>query len=219
MFSFTLALILIVSAVSLYGFYNRDFYERYLFDLSRVRGNREWMRLLSSGFLHVGVGHLFFNMYSLYSFATALEQAYSPLLVAAIFLLSVLGGNIFSLLINRKKAGWRAVGASGGVCGVLYAYIFLMEGGSIQIMFIPFDIPVRVYAVGFLLVSYILMKREVGNIGHDAHIGGAIVGTLSAIAVIPWVLIEEWYVMLAMFAPIAAIMIYDTLKERKGSIT
>lgn len=215
---FTLALVLIVSGVSLYGIYNREFYENYLFDISRIRSDREWIRLLSSGFLHVGLGHLFFNMYSFYSFATALEHAYSPFLVAAVFFLSILGGNLFSLLVNRKKAVWRAVGASGGVCGILYAYIFLMDGGSIQLMFIPVDIPVQVYAVGFLLVSYILMKREVGNIGHDAHIGGAIVGTLSAIAVIPWVLIEEWYVILAMFAPIAAIMIYDAVREKRGPI-
>ncbi len=219
MFTFTLALVLIISAVSLYGFYNRDFFERYLFDLAAVRGKRDWVRLLSSGFLHVGVGHLFFNMYSFYSFATALEKVYSPLLVAAVFFLSVLGGNLFSLVVNRKKTDWRAVGASGGVCGILYAYIFLMEGGSIRIMFLPVDIPVHIYAVAFLLVSYILMKREVGNIGHDAHIGGAVTGTLSAIVIIPWVILEEWYIMLAMFAPIAALMIFDGIRERRKSIS
>lgn len=219
MFTFTRALVLIISAVSLYGFYNRDFFERYLFDLAAVRGKRDWVRLLSSGFLHVGVGHLFFNMYSFYSFATALEKVYSPLLVAAVFFLSVLGGNLFSLVVNRKKTDWRAVGASGGVCGILYAYIFLMEGGSIRIMFLPVDIPVHIYAVAFLLVSYILMKREVGNIGHDAHIGGAVTGTLSAIVIIPWVILEEWYIMLAMFAPIAALMIFDGIRERRKSIS
>lgn len=219
MFTFTLALVLIISAVSLYGFYNRDFFERYLFDLAAVRGKRDWVRLLSSGFLHVGVGHLFFNMYSFYSFATALEKVYSPLLVAAVFFLSVFGGNLFSLVVNRKKTDWRAVGASGGVCGILYAYIFLMEGGSIRIMFLHLDIPVHIYAVAFLLVSYILMKREVGNIDHDAHIGGAVTGTLSAIVIIPWVILEEWYIMLAMFAPIAALMIFDGIRERRKSIS
>lgn len=215
MFSFTLALALIISAVSLYGFYNRDFFERYLFDPSRIRHNREWIRIISSGFLHTGPAHLIFNMYSMYSFGESLERAYSPFVIAIVFFVSVLSGSLFSLLFKRKSVAYRAVGASGGVCGIIYSSIFLMEGGHVQIMFIPIPIPTRIYAVAFILISSLMMRRQLGNIGHDAHIGGALAGTLSAIAIIPWVFLAEWYIMLAMFAPIAILLLYERARERR----
>ena len=76
-------------------------------------------------------------------------------------------------------------------------------------MFIPIPVPDYIYAVLFILVSHYLMKKGTHNIGHDAHIGGAFTGVIYAISVIPWVFIQEIYLILAMFLPFTVLYLYD----------
>ncbi|MFX8848598.1 rhomboid family intramembrane serine protease, partial [Acinetobacter baumannii] len=76
----------------------------------------------------------------------------------------------------------RALGASGGVTAIVFANILLDPGkSSIYMFMMPFPIPSPVYAVIYILVSYYALKRNQGNIGHDAHLGGALAGIVAAI--------------------------------------
>ena len=68
------------------------------------------------------------------------------------------------------------MGASGAVTGILYAAILLRPDMSLYMFFIPIPIPGYIFGVGYLLYSIYGMKRRIGNIGHDAHIGGAVGG-------------------------------------------
>jgi hypothetical protein len=47
---------------------------------------------------------------------------------------------------------------------------------------VPIDIPGWLYAVAFLAASFYGMKNQIGNVGHDAHLGGALVGLYTAAA-------------------------------------
>ena len=49
-------------------------------------------------------------------------------------------------------------------------------------MYVPIPIPGWLYAIGYLLISFFGLKENRGNIGHDAHLGGAIIGFLIAAA-------------------------------------
>jgi membrane associated rhomboid family serine protease len=123
-------------------------------------------------------------MYSLYSFGAAVELFFGPGTFLAIYLASIVGGNLLALLLHRNE-DYYALGASGGVCGVIFACIFLVPGSSVQLFFIPVNIPAYVYAVLFMLFSYYGIRAQRGNIGHDAHLGGAIIGLLTATALQP----------------------------------
>ncbi|MFC1503857.1 rhomboid family intramembrane serine protease [Spirochaetota bacterium] len=179
------------------------------FNIYMVRNKKQYYRIITSSFIHGSYAHLFFNMFSFYSFAKHMELAYSPYVIGICFFLSTIGGSIFSLIKNRKNPKYTAIGASGGVCGIIYASIFLMESGNIYLMFIPFPISDKVYAVGFLIVSYVLMKRNKDNIGHDAHIGGAMTGVVYAIITIPLIIKYEYKLLLAMCLPLAGIYLFD----------
>ena len=172
---FTIVIIIASGIITFQGFQKPDFFKRLMFDNRRILQNREYHRLVASGFLHADWMHFAFNMFSLYSFGRYVELIYRPTILLIIYFSSIIGGNLLSLFIYRKT-DYRAIGASGGVCGVIYASIFLLPGGSIYILPIPFPIPSWLYAILFLLISFFGMRSAGSNIGHVAHVGGALLG-------------------------------------------
>jgi membrane associated rhomboid family serine protease len=174
---------LVVIAVTIYfsyrGFTDKSWLDRHLFSAQSILRDRQYYRLISSGAVHADWMHLIFNMFSLYSFGSAVEIVFGPVTFLATYLAGIVGGNLLALLIHRKE-DYRALGASGGVCGVIFACIFLLPGGYVQVFPIPIPIPAYIYAVGFMLFSYYGIRTQRGNIGHDAHLGGTIIGLLTA---------------------------------------
>ena len=90
----------------------------------------------------------------------------------------MVGGNLLTLYFYKNNPGYRAVGASGAVMGVVYAAILLEPNMSLYFYFIPIPIPGYVFGVGYLLYSIYGIKAKRDNIGHAAHFGGAIMGYL-----------------------------------------
>ncbi|MBN2018973.1 MAG: rhomboid family intramembrane serine protease [Sedimentisphaerales bacterium] len=183
-------IIALTAYTSYQGFVNSSFLNQYIFYNRAILDNREYYRLLSGGFLHADWTHLIFNMFSLYSFGSAIELLYGRLMFLAIYLAGIVGGSVLALLLHRKEP-YRALGASGGVCGVIFACIFLLPGTSVELFLIPIPIPAYIYAIGFILFSYYGMQTQLGNIGHDAHLGGAIIGLLTATALHPSIVSEN----------------------------
>lgn len=181
----TLAVIAATVAISLYAFRSPAFLVRWLFQPGPILAHRQWGRLISSGFLHGGFAHLFFNMYTLWSFGRVLEYVHGPRAFLVIYFTAIVGGNLVSLYLHKAEANYRALGASGGVSGVIFAVIFLFPGGGIRLMFIPIDIPSWLFALGFVVGSYVALRGRVGNIGHDAHLGGALCGLAAAVFLFP----------------------------------
>jgi membrane associated rhomboid family serine protease len=174
-----IAVIAVTAYFSYRGFVNPSLLRRYLFSTQPILRDRQYYRLVSSGVVHADWVHLLFNMYSLYSFGSAVELLFGPGTFLATYLAGIIGGNVLALVIHRKD-DYRALGASGGVCGVIFACIFLLPGTSVQIFLVPIPIPAYIYAVLFMLVSYYGLRAQRGNIGHDAHLGGAIIGLIAA---------------------------------------
>ncbi len=52
--------------------------------------------------------------------------------------------------------------------------------------FIPIPIPAYIFGIAYLLYSIYGMKKQIGNIGHDAHFGGAIGGYVITLLFAPW---------------------------------
>jgi len=161
-------------AISMKGFSDSHFFNKYKFQISPIQQG-EKIRMLSSGFLHVNQGHLFFNMLTLYFFANWVIVPSSKVAFVIIYLGSLITGSILAMDFHKKESFYSAVGASGAVSGVLFAAILLTPGLTLNLYF-AIPIPGFVFAIGYLLYSIYGMKNSVGNIGHSAHLGGAIGG-------------------------------------------
>ncbi len=184
---FTVLIIAATVIFSYMGFNKYGFIDSYLFDVRRIIQDKQYYRIITSGFLHGSLGHLIFNMFSLYSFGSGIEIHFGPVPFLIIYFVSIIGGGLLSLILHRNHE-YRALGASGGVCGIIFAAIFLLPGSSVYIFFIPYPIPAHIYAVAFLAISYVGIRGQVGNIGHDAHLGGAIIGLAAATIMYPYII-------------------------------
>jgi membrane associated rhomboid family serine protease len=182
-----LTLILVTGLVSWLGFRSREVEEKYIFEPERILAGKEFYRLITAGFLHADWRHLILNMVSLGLFGNVLELFLGKVDLLLIYFGSIIGGNLLSLYVHRHHE-YRAYGASGGVCGIIFAYVLLFPGGGIHMYFIPLAIPGWLYAPGFMLLSFYGMKSARDNIGHDAHLGGAIIGLLITAVLQPWTL-------------------------------
>ncbi len=183
----SLVTIVIIAAnviISYKGFEDYGFFERYKFNVGAVRRGEQF-RMFSSGFLHADTTHLLMNMLTLYFFADGVIDSVGDVNFVIIYVLSLLLGSLFSLYFHQNEYQYSAIGASGAVTGVLYAAILLDPSMSLMLFFIPIPIPAYVFGIGYLLYSIYGMKNKVGNIGHDAHFGGAIGGLVVTLIMVP----------------------------------
>jgi membrane associated rhomboid family serine protease len=180
----TWALVLVTGGVSFLAFRRPDIEEALIFSPELILARKDYHRMLTSGFIHANWFHLGMNMYTLFVFGQSIELNYGAASLGLIYLSSIIGGSLLSLLIHRHH-DYRAYGASGGVCGVLFAYIFLFPGAEIMMFPLPIGIPSWIYAVAFMLASFYGMKVQRDNIGHDAHLGGAVIGLLITTVLYP----------------------------------
>ena len=179
--------ILFTCGFSFAGFRDRVFLEKYIFWPQAILGGKQYYRLLTSGFLHADGMHLGMNMLSLYFFGPNIELNYGWAQFLAIYFSAVVGGNLLSLLIHGHH-DYRAYGASGGVSGIILASIFFFPGIQIGLFLIPIMIPGWLFAILYLAASFYGIKNQLGNVGHDAHLGGALVGLYTAAALHPFII-------------------------------
>jgi membrane associated rhomboid family serine protease len=192
--------------ISLKGFNDYSFFEKYKFNVGGVRRG-EQIRLFSSGFLHVDMPHLFLNMFTLYFFADVVIGHLGVFGFTVVYVGSLLLGSLLSLYFHKNEYHYSAVGASGAVMGILYAAILLRPDMSLYLFFIPIPIPAYIFGIGYLLYSIYGMKNSVGNIGHDAHFGGAIGGYAITLILAPWLFVEHLLMVVLLAIPIGVLFV------------
>jgi len=172
--------IAITAIISFIAFNNPAITEKYKFSVGAILHKKEYIRLLSSGFLHADIMHLVFNMLTLYFFAPIVIQGFGNIGFIIVYLGAILLGNFLSLYIYQKQPWYSAVGASGGVSGILFASIALIPDLKIYLLFIPIGIPGYIFGLVYFGYSVYMMlnPRAHDNIGHAAHLGGAFLGLL-----------------------------------------
>jgi membrane associated rhomboid family serine protease len=180
----TIGLCVVTTIVTYRAFRDPALHERLLFDPRLVLAEKQWYRVFSSSLIHANWPHCIFNLLSLYLFAENVELLFGGLVLLGIYLASIIGGKALGLLVHRNHE-YRSVGASGPVCGVIFSSIFLLPGTSVGMFPIPISIPGWAYAVIFLLAAFIGAKKRIGDVGHEAHFGGAVVGLLAALVIAP----------------------------------
>jgi membrane associated rhomboid family serine protease len=182
---FAFGMLLVTGLVSYKGITDRHYLARYAFQIDAILVRREYKRLITSGFLHTGWMHFIFNMLALYSFSSSLEGAMGIWRLLVLYFGSMVGGNLLALYIHRNQSGYTAVGASGAVSGMVFAAIALFPGMQLGLIFLPIHLPS--WAFGLLYVLYCIygIRSQRDNIGHEAHLGGGLIGMFIAIAIFP----------------------------------
>ena len=204
----TLIIIAANVIMSLRGFNDYGFFEKYKFNIAGIRRG-ENVRMVSSGFLHVDFTHLLFNMLTLYFFANVVIVNVGVLRFALIYLASLLVGNLLSFYFHKDEYHYSAVGASGAVTGILYSAILFYPDMGLYLFFIPIPIPAWIFGLLYLLYSIYGMKNRVGNIGHDAHFGGAIAGYVLTILFSPELLQNNLWIVLVLAVPIVLLFVLN----------
>ena len=200
-------MLILTGLVTYKGFRDRHFFEEYLFAVDPILIDGEYRRLLTSGFLHVNWIHFGFNMIALLSFSFSLEVLFGLPKLASLYFASLIGGNLLALYIHRFHGDYRAVGASGAISGVVLSSVILFPESSISFVIIPIEIKSWVFGLLFILISIFGIKSQRDNIGHEAHLGGAVIGILLTPFFAPAFLQINWTLFFVLLLPVLAFLL------------
>lgn len=140
--------------------------------------NGEWWRILTAAALHGFFPlHLYFNSQALYGFGAMMEQLSNRAHLPIVFLLSVIGGGLFSLFFMPNIT---SIGASGGIMGLIgYMAIF----GYRRKRQLPSDfLRSMLVNIGFIAAFGAIAYQFIDNF---AHFGGLVTGALYAAVQVP----------------------------------
>ncbi|MGE6629314.1 rhomboid family intramembrane serine protease [Bacillus sp. NPDC077027] len=133
----------------------------------------EWWRLITPVFLHIGLTHLLFNTFALWSVGSAVERIYGSTRFLFIYFVSGVFGSIASYIFNPVLAA----GASGAIFGCLGALLYLAISNR-KLFF---------RTMGTNIIVIILINLGIGfsvtGIDNAGHLGGLVGGFLAALAV------------------------------------
>ena len=203
---FLIGLIALNVVISFKGFDDLSFFRKYQFHVGSIRSG-EQIRMISSGFLHVDIGHLAFNMLSLYFFAPVVYGILNNFSFVLIYFASLIFGSLLTMIFHKDDYSYSAVGASGAVMGIIYSAILLDPSLDIYLFFIPIPIPGYIFGIGYLLYSIYGMKAKSDNIGHTAHFGGAIGGYLFTLMKKPSLFVDNTFMVVILAIPILILFV------------
>jgi membrane associated rhomboid family serine protease len=191
----TALLLIIILITSIKAFSDPGFLSKLVFVPATIKRNKEWYRFISHGFVHADPMHLIFNMISFYSFGVTLEQVFVfqfQELGVILYLLLFLGGLVFSSLFDyfkyQNNYSYAALGASGAVSAVIFAFIAIYPTARIGLMFIPIPAPAWVFGLVYLAYCQFMARAQVDNVGHNAHFWGSIFGLVFVCFIKPEIL-------------------------------
>jgi membrane associated rhomboid family serine protease len=129
----------------------------------------DWWRLVTSGFIHFGVAHIFFNMFVLYIVGNVLEPIVGPWRFSAIYFASLLAGSLGAMLAEGVLV--LGGGASGAVFGVAGAATVIMARRGVRFWDTGFG-PLLLINLGFdLFLTGVSIGAHIGGL-----VGGALIG-------------------------------------------
>jgi membrane associated rhomboid family serine protease len=136
-------------------------------------GTHQYWRLVTGGFLHDGLLHIFINMISLWFVGSALEPAIGRVNFLAVYFVSLLAASFGALWFQPLSP---TVGASGAIFGIFGALIIVARARGI---------PIWQSGLGIVLVFNLVFSLSVRGISIGGHLGGLVAGLITG-----WLIVE-----------------------------
>lgn len=149
-----------------------------LWPLEAPRPEFHVWQLLTYGFLHGGMNHIFFNMFGLWMFGRDIERTLGPKRFAIYYLTCIVGAGIVQLIVAQIQGGYYpTVGASGGVFGLLLAYAMLFPNRTVMLLIPPIPMRAKYFVLFYgLLELYLGLSGNAPGVANFAHLGGMLFG-------------------------------------------
>jgi len=146
---------------------------KYGANVSMLVQNGEVYRLITYMFLHAGIFHIFFNMYSLYIVGPRVEDFFGKWKFLLIYFISGISGGLLSVAMNGDVV---SVGASGAIFGLFGALLYFGYNyrGYIGSIIKSQILPIVIYN---LLIGFFIPGIDMWG-----HLGGLIGGVFTAYA-------------------------------------
>lgn len=197
--SITDILAVIIIVISLIAFNKPEIIQKYKHYPYLEKRNKEYHRMISSGFLHGGWLHLLINVFVLWQFGQIVENQYllwfgstnGTILYLLLFFLTIIAADMPTYIKHKDNPRYSSIGASGAVSGIVFVFI-LMAPWHMLYLYGILPIPAIVGGVAYLGYSQWASKHSRAPIDHDAHIYGALFGMLFTIILKPGLAIEFW---------------------------
>ena len=179
--SITLGIIVLTVLVSYQALNNREMQQKLMHHPVSESQSKQYYRLLSSGFVHGSMNHLFINGFVLYMFGQQIEDVFGslyghfkgPAMFLLLYLTAIIAGNLPSHIKHGNNPRYSAVGASGATSALVLIFCILAPWQ----WFIYPPVPAIVFGIGYLIYSSWADKtNKADGIGHSAHLYGAIWG-------------------------------------------
>jgi len=137
-------------------------------------------QLITYGFLHGGLAHLFFNMFALYMFGLPIERLWGTRRFLIFYFFCMAGAAVVQLVVAGITGGeYPTIGASGAVFGLLLAYGMMYPNATIMLLIPPVPMKAKYFVIGYgALTLFFGMTAMAPGIAHFAHLGGMLFGLI-----------------------------------------
>lgn len=187
----TTAICAVTALISMMAFSQESVFQKLMHHPYTEIRQKEYWRWLTSGFVHADYMHLAFNLFAFYSFGKFVEFEFmdkfgdktGQMIYLVFYLAIIVAANIPTHFQQKNNVNYMAVGASGGVSGVVFAAILFRPWLDMAFFFFPMK--GLVFGVLYILYSSWAAKNANNNIGHSAHLTGAIMGFLLTALLMP----------------------------------
>lgn len=181
----TYILIGLTAIISMNGFNDPSKIYPYTFSPYLITQKKDYKRILTHLFIHGNWSHLIFNMLTFYFVGSSMELtlkfAYGEIVGSIhfilIYFLGALVSGIWPFIRHKNDPSYESLGASGAIAALMFAFVMWYPD---QTIYIFFAIPMKAFLFGplYLVFEYYSFRKNKGNIAHDAHIGGAVLGII-----------------------------------------
>ena len=151
---------------------------RLVSDYALTPGDFRWYQLLTSGFLHVGFWHLFFNMLALWTFGNNVNDRLGHLRYLLLYLGCEVAADVGHVVVEWGSLV-PAVGASGAVFGVMGLYVVFFPLNDVRVFYLLWIRPGTFTCSSFWMIGlyvvlnvYAALTGGGGNVAVAAHLTG-----------------------------------------------
>jgi membrane associated rhomboid family serine protease len=134
-------------------------------------------QLVTYMFMHGGLGHLFFNMYTLFIFGSVLENVWGTKKFLTFYFVTGIGAALVNIGVQYLTGSFAlTVGASGAIYGILMGYAMLYPDSILTLIFPPVSMKAKWFVLIFAGIELLLgiSNNPADNVAHFAHLGGLV---------------------------------------------